>query len=168
MRQAGHSAVQQHPALIGLKDHWHLWHHVRIYKLFKINICNSYRTTTKQISTSYLRRLTISLINSENKKLKEHIIKNEIYSCRENLVFREFQPSNSPSHGIILGLMNITGYTHPEIPFVCCHYVNTMKSQIFVRFLIYSERELVRNIFSVFCWYMYMYKNPSRMYVITF
>ena len=88
----------------------------------------------------------LSKTNNENKQLKEHILKNESYSRRENLVIRGFQPSNSPCPEIvrdILGLMNIPGFKHQEIPFVRCHYLDRTKSQIIVRFLMYSDRELV-------------------------
>ena len=88
----------------------------------------------------------LSKSNTETDKLKEHILKNESYSRRENLVFRGFEDSNLPCDQIvrnIIGKMNITGLNHTEVQFVRCHYLDRSKLQIIVRFLSFSDRELI-------------------------
>jgi len=117
-------------------------------------------TATEALTTAAINKADISKLsdrvdmltdelsksNAENEKLKEHILKNESYSRRENLVFRGFQPSTSSCQQIIkniIGLMNIPNFNHQDIPFVRCHYLDRTKSQIIVRFLMYSDREMV-------------------------
>ena len=52
------------------------------------------------------------------------------------------QQKNEPCEKIvrdILSKMNINGLDHKSVPIVNCHYVNSAKSQIIARFLIYSD-----------------------------
>ena len=39
--------------------------------------------------------------------------------------------------------MNISGLDHESVPIVNCHYLNSAKSQIIARFLIYSDRDKI-------------------------
>ena len=88
----------------------------------------------------------LDTVCEENSKLKEHILKNESYSRKENLVFRGITATNEPCEKIvrdILSKMNINGLDHKSVPIVNCHYVNSAKSQIIARFLIYSDRDKI-------------------------
>ena len=88
----------------------------------------------------------LEIVCNENNKLKEQILKNESYSRRENLIFRGIKTSAEPCEKIvsdILCKMNITGVCHETVPIVNCHYSNSSKSQIIVRFLMYCDRDKV-------------------------
>lgn len=133
------------------------------------NLMTSYVDTIESVSTTANSALTLAKKNKtdmetlskkvdkladdlsrtkdENDKLKEHILKNESYSRRENLVFRGFVAQHSCEKTIrnILQKMNIPGLDSNTVPFVRCHYTDKAKSHIIVRFLMFSDRELVWN-----------------------
>ena len=91
-------------------------------------------------------KIKLDSVCEENSKLKEYILKNESYSRKENLVFRGITATNEPCEKIvrdILSKMNINGLDHESVPIVNCHYVNSAKSQIIARFLIYSDRDKI-------------------------
>ena len=81
---------------------------------------------------------------SDNRRRDEHILSNETYSRRDNLVFRGYvvnrDDTESPEVKVrnILRSMQIT----EMIPFIRCHYLNGNR-QIIVRFQWYSDRERI-------------------------
>ena len=89
---------------------------------------------------------------TENKRQKEHILKNETYSRRDNLVFRgirvtrdDHEPCEAKVRKIFkaMGLQNFD-----RIPFVRCHYLDERK-QIIVRFQWFSDREPAGHSYSL-------------------
>ena len=92
----------------------------------------------------------VECLREQNTKQQRHILKNETYSRRDNLLFRGFNASDEPCEVIvrrILSKMGLQGVDH--IPFVRCHYLEG-KNQIIVRFQSYTDREKVwRNRFSL-------------------
>ena len=80
-----------------------------------------------------------------NQKQEEHILRNESYSRRDNLVFRGFTVADNDREDASSKVRNIIkhmGLDETHIPFVRCHYLNG-KRQIIVRFQWYSDREKV-------------------------
>ena len=88
----------------------------------------------------------VEFLLSENKKRDEHILRNESYSRRENLVFRGYkivrddpESSKDKVRKIIkaMGIPNVQ-----SIRFQRCHYLNN-KKQIIVRSQQYADRERI-------------------------
>ena len=98
--------------------------------------------------TSKLEHLTdaIEFLLSENKKRDNHILRNECYSRRENLVFRGFRVARDDPESCVDKVRKIIkemGIQNPNsIRFMRCHYLND-KKQIIARFQLFSDRELV-------------------------
>ena len=104
--------------------------------------------TTIDTLTSRVDYLTNALefLLTENRRQDDHVLKNETYSRRDNLVFRGFTTANNDNEtcvnkvGTILRAMGIQ-QPH-KIPFIRCHYLNDNK-QIIVRFQLYTDRERI-------------------------
>ena len=98
--------------------------------------------------TSKVQHLSeaVEFLLTENKKQKDHIIKNETYSRRDNLIFRGFTISQENTNGcdkIIRDIIRSMGIPNADqIPFVRCHYLREQK-QIIVRFQWFADRERV-------------------------
>ena len=86
----------------------------------------------------------VDFLMSENNRQKEHILRNETYSRRNNLVFRGYNivPNDQESCEMkARGIIKQMGI--PErVPFVRCHYLRDQK-QIIIRFQWYSDRERI-------------------------
>ena len=104
--------------------------------------------TTIATLTSRVDYLTDALefLLEENRKRDDHVLKNETYSRRENLVFRGFKTANNDNETCddkVRTILRAMGIQQPnKIPFVRCHYLNDNK-QIIVRFQLYSDRERI-------------------------
>ena len=86
---------------------------------------------------------TVECLREENERQQMHILKNETYSRRENLLFRGFEPSDVPCDIIVRSIMTSMGVQGVnQIHFVRCHYLDN-KQQIIVRFQSYADRERV-------------------------
>ena len=94
---------------------------------------------------NYLSEALEFLLN-ENKKRDEHLVRNETYSRRDNLIFRGYTVSNNDPEKCeekVMNIIKVMGIPHSQnIPFVRCHYLNDQK-QIIVRFQQFSDRERV-------------------------
>ena len=103
--------------------------------------------TVSELTNDNLKtQAKLEIVCDENNKLKEHILKNESYSRRENLIFRGIKSSAEPCEKIVRNIlckMNIAGICHETVPIVNCHYLNSSKTQIIVRFLMYCDRDRV-------------------------
>ena len=88
----------------------------------------------------------VEFLLSENRKRDDHILRNESYSRRENLVFRGYNvakddpESSADKVRNILRVMGIPNVQH--IQFQRCHYLND-KKLIIARFQHYTDRERV-------------------------
>ena len=88
----------------------------------------------------------VEFLLSENRKRDDHILRNESYSRRDNLVFRGYNvakddpESSADKVRNILRAMGIPNVQH--IQFQRCHYLND-KKQIIARFQHYTDRERV-------------------------
>ena len=97
---------------------------------------------------SKLEHLTnaVEFLLSENKKRDNHILRNECYSRRENLVFRGFTVAKDDPESCVDKVRKIIkemGIPNPNsIRFMRCHYLNDRK-QIIARFQLFSDRELI-------------------------
>ena len=93
----------------------------------------------------YLSEALEFLLN-ENKKRDEHVLRNETYSRRDNLIFRGYTVARDDPETCeakVRKIITVMGIPHPQkIPFVRCHYLNDQK-QIIVRFQLYSDRERI-------------------------
>ena len=106
--------------------------------------------TTIDTLTSRVDYLTNALefLITENKRRDDHVLKNEAYCRRDNLVFRGFATANNDNDscvdkvGIILRAMGIQQPHKIHVPFVRCLYLNDNK-QIIVRFQRYTDKERV-------------------------
>ena len=82
----------------------------------------------------------------ENKKRDDHILRNESYSRRENLVFRGYTAANDDpesSEDKVRNIIRAMGIPNEKnIRFQRCHYLND-KKQIIARFQHYTDRERV-------------------------
>ena len=104
--------------------------------------------STIESLTSKVEHLSdaVEFLLSENKKQKDNLIRNEVYTRRENLIFRGFNVSKNDSEScehkvrMILRTMGIPNFDN--IPFTRCHYLREQK-QIIVRFQWYPDRERV-------------------------
>ena len=103
--------------------------------------------TVSELTNDNLKtQAKLEIVCDENNKLKEHILKNESYSRRENLIFRCITSSAEPCEKIVRNIlckMNIAGICHETVPIVNCHNLNSSKTQIIVRFLMYCDRDRV-------------------------
>ena len=94
---------------------------------------------------NYLSEALEFLLN-ENKKRDEHLVRNETYSRRDNLIFRGYTVTNNDPEKCeekVRNIIKVMGIPHSQnIPFVRCHYLNDQK-QIIVRFQPFSDRERV-------------------------
>ena len=98
--------------------------------------------------SSKLDNLTdaVQFLLSENRKRDNHILRNETYSRRDNLVFRGFRVARNDPESCedkvrkIIREMGIPSANN--IRFVRCHYLNEQK-QIIARFQWFSDRERV-------------------------
>ena len=98
--------------------------------------------------SSKLDNLTdaVQFLLSENRKRDNHILRNETYSLRDNLVFRGFRVVRNDPESCedkvrkIIREMGIPSANN--IRFVRCHYLNEQK-QIIARFQWFSDRERV-------------------------
>ena len=94
---------------------------------------------------NYLSEALEFLLN-ENKKRDEHLVRNEAYSRRDNLIFRGYTVTNNDPEKCeekVRNIIKVMGIPHSQnIPFVRCHYLNDQK-QIIVRFQQFSDRERV-------------------------
>ena len=104
--------------------------------------------TTIDTLTSRVDYLTNALefLLTENRKRDDHVLKNETYSRRDNLVFRGFTTANNDNESCVdkVGtILRAMGIQQPhKIPFIRCHYLNDNK-QIIVRFQLYTDRERI-------------------------
>ena len=82
----------------------------------------------------------------ENRKRDDHILRNESYSRRENLVFRGYTVANDDpesSEDKVRNIIRAMGIPNEKnIRFQRCHYLND-KKQIIARFQHYTDRERV-------------------------
>ena len=86
---------------------------------------------------------TIICLKEQNTKQQQHILNNESYSRRENLLFRGFDNSNLPCDAIVRNIlvkMGIEGAN--QVCFTRCHFVDKGR-QIIVRFQSYVDRERI-------------------------
>ena len=94
---------------------------------------------------NYLSEALEFLLN-ENKKRDEHLVRNEAYSRRDNLIFRGYTVTNNDPEKCeekVRNIIKVMGIPHSQnIPFIRCHYLNDQK-QIIVRFQQFSDRERV-------------------------
>ena len=94
---------------------------------------------------NYLSEALEFLLN-ENKKRDEHLVRNETYSRRDNLIFRGYTVTNNDPEKCeekVRNIIKVMGIPHSQnIPFVRCHYMNDQK-QMIVRFQQFSDRERV-------------------------
>ena len=83
---------------------------------------------------------------AENKKRDNHILQNECYSRRENLLFRGYTTRNNDTESCedkVRHIMTMMGVRNVQnIKMVRCHYLNEQK-QIIARFQSYTDRERV-------------------------
>ena len=101
---------------------------------------NQIESLTSQIAT--LNDMVICL-REQNTKQQNHILKNETYSRRDNLLFRGFEAAEEPCEVIVRRIMTKMGIQSVDrIQFVRCHYLDGGK-QIIVRFQSYADRERV-------------------------
>ena len=80
------------------------------------------------------------------KKRDNHILQNETYSRRENLLFRGFKTTRNDTESCedkVRHIMSVMGVKNVlNIKFVRCHYLSDNK-QIIARFQSYADREVV-------------------------
>jgi len=113
--------------------------------------------------TSKLDHLSdaVQFLMAENKKQKEHIIKNELHSRRENLIFRGFSPNPEDTESCEVKVRTIfraMGIPNLErIQFARCHYLRE-KKQIIVRFQWSADREVI---------WMNRYKLRNTQFYVT-
>ena len=88
----------------------------------------------------------VEFLLSENKKRDEHILRNESYSRRENLVFRGYKVTRDDpesSEDKVRKIIKAMGIPNEQsIRFQRCHYLND-KKQIIVRFQQYADRDRI-------------------------
>ena len=85
----------------------------------------------------------IECLKEQNNKQQQHILKNETYSRRNNLLFRGFDSTEDPCDVIVRRIILKTGIQGVErIQFVRCHYLEGRK-QIIARFQCYADRDRV-------------------------
>ena len=88
----------------------------------------------------------VEFLLAENKKRDNHILQNETYSRRENLLFRGFKTTRNDAESCedkVRHIMSVMGVNNVlNIKFVRCHYLSDNK-QIIARFQSYADREVV-------------------------
>ena len=88
----------------------------------------------------------VEFLLAENKKRDNHILQNESYSRRENLLFRGYTTRSNDTESCedkVRHIMTVMGIQNVQnIKIVRCHYLNEQK-QIIARFQSYTDRELV-------------------------
>ena len=88
----------------------------------------------------------VEFLLSENRKRESHILRNETYSRRENLVFRGFHVAIDDPESCedkVRKIIKDMGIQNADsIRFMRCHYLND-KKQIIARFQLFSDRERV-------------------------
>ena len=88
----------------------------------------------------------VEFLLAENKKRDNHILQNECYSRRENLLFRGYTTRNNDTESCedkVRHIMTMMGVRNVQnIKMVRCHYLNEQK-QIIARFQSYTDRERV-------------------------
>ena len=89
---------------------------------------------------------TVEFLLADNKMRDNHILQNESYSRRENLLFRRYTTRNNDTESCedkVQHIMTVMGIQHVRnIKIVRCHYLNEQK-QIIARFQSYTDRERV-------------------------
>ena len=88
----------------------------------------------------------VEFLLAENKKRDNHILQNECYSRRENLLYRGYTTRNNDTESCedkVRHIMTMMGVRNVQnIKMVRCHYLNEQK-QIIARFQSYTDRERV-------------------------
>ena len=88
----------------------------------------------------------VEFLLAENKKRDNHILQNECYSRRENLLFRGYTTRNNDTESCedkVRHIMTMMGVRNVQnIKMVRCHYLNEQK-QIIAGFQSYTDRERV-------------------------
>lgn len=85
----------------------------------------------------------VMCLQDQNNNQQRHILQNESYSRRDNLLFSGYPPSNKKCDVIVREIMKLMNIDNVDsIQFVRCHYVEE-KSKIIVRFQFYADRERV-------------------------
>ena len=76
----------------------------------------------------------IECVKEQNNKQQHHILKNETYSRRNNILFRDFDSTEDPCDVIVRRILSKTWIQGVErIQFVRCHYLEG-RNQIIARF----------------------------------
>ena len=112
------------------------------------SLSNSYKSTRIAVRNAEITKVHVNKVdqltcdNVRNKTKLDTV-------CEESStlkVWRYITAPNEPCEKIvrdILSKMNINGLDHESVPIVNCHYLNSAKSQIIAKFLIYSDRDKI-------------------------